>query len=72
MSEMIFLGPAKKFDTILIFLGIKSKNTDNFGFSCDFHICIKCIVQRPNWLRLVLPIVNHVIVLFGSFIPLEV
>ena len=52
-SEMIFLGPAKEFDAILIFLGIKFRNTDIIW--ADFHICMKCIVHRPNWLRLVLP-----------------
>ena len=25
---MIFLGPARRFDTVMIFLGIKFKNTD--------------------------------------------
>ena len=52
-SEMIFLGPAKEFDAILKVLGIKFRNTDIIW--ADFHICMKCIVHRPNWLRLVLP-----------------
>ena len=37
LSEKIFLGPARTVDTILIFLGIKYKNTDIYGFSQDFH-----------------------------------
>ena len=32
---MIFLGPARKIDTIMIFLGIKFKNPDTFGCECE-------------------------------------
>ena len=34
---MIFLGPAKKIDTILILIGTKFKDTDISRFSWDFH-----------------------------------
>ena len=37
LSEMVFSGPAKTFDTILVFLGIKFSNADIFEFSRDFH-----------------------------------
>ena len=38
LSKVIFLGPAKTVDTILIFLGIKVRNTDIFGFFREISI----------------------------------
>ena len=60
-------GSCKKFDTIMIFLGIKFKDTDILGFREFSIIFIKSIVRRHNRLRLVLPISSNLTKLFGIF-----